>query len=308
MCRDCGCGKGGWHQHEDGTWHSHEGDHGHSNEDDHGHSHTHTHGHEDHGHTHSHDGPIHGHNRDHDHSHGDDHGHGNKHDHSRTETSGRVIITSTQAVLAKNDEIAQANRMWFLKNKMLCLNFISSPGTGKTLLLEKLLGMLSQKHKVAVLVGDQATSLDADRLENKGAKVKQINTHSSCHLDAPHIQSELNSFITPDTEILIIENVGNLVCPSAFDLGEAAKVALLSCTEGEDKPVKYPVLFSQAQAVILTKMDLVPHLNWSLEKVKMHIRRLNVMAPIFQTSAQTGEGLEALVKWMEERLTQLREL
>jgi hydrogenase nickel incorporation protein HypB len=218
------------------------------------------------------------------------------------------VIHSTQAVLAKNDEIAQANRMWLLKNKILCLNLISSPGTGKTMLLEKLLAQLSKKHRVAVLVGDQATSLDADRMQNKGAKVKQINTHSSCHLDAPHIQAELGSFVAPNTDILIIENVGNLVCPSAFDLGEAAKVALLSCTEGEDKPVKYPVLFSQAQAIILTKMDLVPHLNWSLEKATHHIRRLNAMAPIFKTSAQTGEGLEDLMSWMDERLQQLRKL
>ena len=272
MCRDCGCGKGGgWHQHEDGTWHSHD------------HEHDHEHHHHDHEHHH--------------------------HDHSKpTPTLNRhkVVIDSTQAVLARNDQIAQNNRLWFLQNKVLTLNLISSPGTGKTLLLEKLLQALTPSMKVVVLVGDQATTLDADRLQNKGAKVRQINTHSSCHLDAPHIESELGSFVTPDTDLLIIENVGNLVCPSAFDLGEAAKVALLSCTEGEDKPVKYPSLFAQAQLVVLTKMDLVPHLNWSLTKAREQIRRLNAMAPIIETSAQTGQGLSELVSWISERVTQIK--
>lgn len=307
MCRDCGCGRsdmqknGGWHQHEDGTWHTHDHDHDHehTHDHDHEHGHAHTHEHEHHHHDHAHG---------HDHTHHHDHSHQHHHGEAATGKVQKVVIDATQAVLAKNDQIAQTNRLWLLKNKVLCLNLISSPGTGKTLLLEKLLQLLSQKHKVAVLVGDQATSLDADRLQNKGAKVKQINTHSSCHLDAPHIEAELNTFVTPDTDILIIENVGNLVCPSAFDLGEAGKVALLSCTEGEDKPVKYPVLFAQAQAVILTKMDLVPHLNWSLEKAKGHIRQLNAMAPIFQTSAQTGAGLPELVKWIEDRLVQIRSL
>jgi hydrogenase nickel incorporation protein HypB len=266
MCRDCGCGKSDLHQHEDGTWHSHE--HGHSHDHDHAHDH--------------HDGV------------------------GALVTRKKVTIETTQAVLAKNDQIAQENRLWFLKNKILCLNLISSPGTGKTLLLEKILGMLAPRHKVAILVGDQATSHDADRLQNKGAQVKQINTHSSCHLDAPHISEQLNSFVRPDTDILIIENVGNLVCPAAFDLGEAGKVALLSCTEGEDKPVKYPVLFAQAQAIVLTKMDLVPHLQWSLDATRGYIRRLNSMVPIFQTSAQRGEGLQEFVTWIENRLQAIR--
>jgi hydrogenase nickel incorporation protein HypB len=248
------------------------------------------------------DGTWHSHDHEHDHEH-------HHHDHSKpTPTLNRhkVVIDSTQAVLARNDQIAQNNRLWFLQNKVLTLNLISSPGTGKTLLLEKLLQALTPSMKVVVLVGDQATTLDADRLQNKGAKVRQINTHSSCHLDAPHIESELGSFVTPDTDLLIIENVGNLVCPSAFDLGEAAKVALLSCTEGEDKPVKYPSLFAQAQLVVLTKMDLVPHLNWSLTKAREQIRRLNAMAPIIETSAQTGQGLSELVSWISERVTQIK--
>lgn len=278
MCKDCGCGMGELHQHGDGTWHSHTHEHNHDKDHSHGHDHSHEH---DHSHSHSHE---------------------SKH---QVKT---VVIDTTKAVLAKNDSIAQENRLWFLQNRILCLNFISSPGSGKTLLLEIILEKLSKKHKVAVLVGDQATHLDADRMQNKGAKVKQINTHSSCHLDAPHIQTELNTFVGTDTDILIIENVGNLVCPSAFDLGEAAKVALLSCTEGEEKPVKYPVLFSQAQAVILTKMDLVPHLRWSKEKAIQQIRRLNAMTPIFETSAQDGLGLDELVQWIEVKLTQIKNM
>ena len=278
MCKDCGCGMGELHQHEDGTWHSH---------------------------THEHN---HNHDHDKDHSHDHDHDHDHSHTHESKHQVKTVVIDTTKAVLAKNDSIAQENRLWFLQNRMLCFNFISSPGSGKTLLLEKILEKLSKNHKVTVLVGDQATHLDADRMQNKGAKVKQINTHSSCHLDAPHIQSELNTFVGTDTDILIIENVGNLVCPSAFDLGEAAKVALLSCTEGEEKPVKYPVLFSQAQAVLLTKMDLVPHLHWSKEKAIQQIRRLNAMTPIFETSAQEGLGLDELVRWIEDKLTQIKNM
>jgi len=282
VCRECGCGLEGWHQHEDGTWHSH-------HHHEHSHEHTHEHAHE--------------------------YSHANNHVHSAEPSSTqtplqtkKVVIESRQSVLAKNDQIAQDNREWFLRNKILCLNFISSPGSGKTLLLEKILERLSAKYKVCVIVGDQATSMDADRLENKGASIKQVNTHSTCHLDAPHIHAELQTFVKPGTDIVIIENVGNLVCPAMFDLGESAQIALLSTPEGEEKPVKYPVLFSRAHLVVLTKMDLVPHLKWSLEKVKNHIRRLNALCPIIPTSAQSGLGLDTLVDWIDEQRNKIKSI
>lgn len=268
MCRICGCGNKGLHQHSDGTWHSHE----------------------------------HDHSSDHDHHHHQSHdNHSHHHNHLHNDHSKKVSIDPMISVLQRNDQIAQDNRLWFLKNKILCLNFISSPGSGKTLLLEKLLPSLCEKFKTAVLVGDQATSLDAHRLLDKGAKIKQVNTPNSCHLDAPHVSQEIEGFISPPLDLLIIENVGNLVCPAMFDLGEAAKIALISSTEGEEKPLKYPSLFVQAQAVIITKSDLIPHLNWSLEKTVENIRRINLLAPIFVTSALKHQGFEPLISWIQKQ-------
>jgi hydrogenase nickel incorporation protein HypB len=281
MCRVCGCEISGWHQHSDGHWHTHDQDH------EHDHIHTHEPEHVTHHHSHSNEISL-------------------KSSNPELKLKEKKTIETRLSVLARNDQIGQSNREWLLKNKIFCINLMSSPGSGKTLLLEKILGHLSEKYKICVLVGDQATSLDAERLENKGAKVKQINTHNSCHLDAPHIEAELNSFVTPEMDLLIIENVGNLVCPTMFDLGEAAQVALLSSPEGEEKPTKYPVLFSKAQLVLITKMDLEPYLNWSLEKTKSQIRRLNAMVPIIPTSAQTGLGLDLVIGWIEEQFDKIK--
>ncbi len=297
MCKDCGCGIEGsatWHHHGDGKWHSHD-EHSHDHEHHHHHDHSHDHGHS---HAHQHASPM---------------------ESAQAETNPventpaentktkNFSFDPVKAVLARNDQIAQNNRLWFFKNKILALNMISSPGSGKTLLLEKILPLLASELKTSVLVGDQATALDADRLLHKGAAIKQINTPNSCHLDAPHIESELSTFVgAGNTDVLIIENVGNLVCPSMFDLGESAKIALLSCAEGEDKPLKYPSLFSQASLVMLTKMDLAPHLNWSLDKTLENIRRLNSFAPILITSAQSGSGLDSVVAWIKQRHSDLR--
>jgi len=208
-------------------------------------------------------------------------------------------ITLEESILAKNDRIARDNRSWFTQNGIIVFNLISSPGSGKTYLLEKTIQKLGSKVNIAILTGDQEHDFDAERLKSAGARVKQLNTRSSCHLDASMIQREMGGFIRPEPHLLIIENVGNLVCPAAFDLGEAMKIALLSCTEGEDKPSKYPLLFSEASIILLTKMDLVPHLDWKLALCEEHIRRVNSSAPIFHVSARTEAGLEPWLSFLE---------
>jgi len=214
------------------------------------------------------------------------------HDHSHTRT-----LTLEKKVLDKNDSIAQKNREWFQRKQIRVMNLMSSPGAGKTYLLEKTIEKLSDKNKVSIITGDQEKDFDAQRLLARGAHVKQLNTISSCHLDAAMIQNELDQFIRPEnTELLIIENVGNLVCPAAFDLGESFRVALLSTTEGEDKPSKYPLLFHTADLIVITKIDLVPYLDWNRELCHSHIRKVNSQAQILEISAKTGEGMSV---WLD---------
>lgn len=223
---------------------------------------------------------------------------------SRAQVS-RHTLEIGEKVLAKNDAIAARNRRWFAQNGVRVLNLMSSPGAGKTRLLEKTLervrdaGQTVGFPSVAILTGDQERDFDAQRLLNRGARVKQINTHSSCHLDAAMIERELGDFITPETDLLIIENVGNLVCPAAFDLGESERVALLSTTEGEDKPAKYPLLFHRADWIVITKVDLRPHLEWSLEECQNHIRSVNSEAEVLLLSSKSGEGMD---RWMTDVL------
>jgi hydrogenase nickel incorporation protein HypB len=204
-------------------------------------------------------------------------------------------ISLVSNVLAKNDSFAESNRTWFKNHNIKTINIMSSPGAGKTLLLEKTLSFFPAQKNLTIITGDQEESFDADRLIGKGATVKQLNTFSSCHLDAQMISKELGESVKIDTDLLIIENVGNLVCPAAFDLGENIKVALLSTTEGEDKPSKYPVLFHTASVIIITKIDLIPHLDWNLDKCISHVRKVNATSPILLLSAKTGEGMP---EWM----------
>jgi hydrogenase nickel incorporation protein HypB len=222
------------------------------------------------------------------------HSHAEEQDHSHPKSARKIVIE--ESVLAKNDSIAASNRKWFQEHKIRAFNLISAPGSGKTTLLEKTIERLNEPKALAILTGDQEGDFDAERLRAKGAVVKQLNTPSSCHLNAAMIQSELGSFVRPGLKMLIIENVGNLVCPAAFDLGEDEKIALLSTTEGEDKPSKYPRLFLEAKVIVITKMDLVPHLDWSLQKCEEHIRRVNPHAKIILTSAKTGQGLDEWIK------------
>ncbi len=229
------------------------------------------------------------HEHDHDHPHDHDHVHGEKH--SRT-------LTVDQKILSHNDEIAEKNRQWLAAREITALNLISAPGSGKTLLLEKTLERLRGKIKCAVVTGDIQTDNDAKRLVGKGAAVRQIETKGACHLDAERIEHVLPDVALNGTKLLFIENVGNLVCPAAFDLGESFKVALLSATEGEDKPVKYPALFVAAPVVILTKMDLAPHLDWSVQKCRDHLQRIHPGVYVFELSAQTGLGMDAWIDYL----------
>lgn len=207
-------------------------------------------------------------------------------------------ISLEKNVLAKNDLLAESNRLWFKKQNIKTINMMSSPGAGKTLLLEKTLAALSADKKITIITGDIEESFDALRLKDKGATIKQLNTYSSCHLDAQMISQELGKSIKESTELLVIENVGNLVCPAAFDLGEEKRVALLSTTEGEDKPSKYPVLFHNASVIIITKIDLIPYLDWNLEKCLFHLRKINPTSPIIKLSAKSGEGIEDWINYL----------
>lgn len=207
-------------------------------------------------------------------------------------------------LLHVNQDLADHNREHFDQWGLTCLNVMSSPGAGKTVLLEKTLEALKDRCKIAVIEGDMTTELDADRLRQYGVPVIPINTGRSCHLDAKMVSGGLHRFEhehnPADFELLLVENVGNLVCPAEFEVGEHAKVALLSVTEGEDKPLKYPVMFQEADCLLITKIDLVPHLNVKVQNIIDNVRQMNSHATIIPVSAQTGEGLEAWYDWVQK--------
>jgi hydrogenase nickel incorporation protein HypB len=202
------------------------------------------------------------------------------------------VIEVHEAVLGKNDVLAARNRERFLELGILAINIMSSPGSGKTALLERTLTDLAATMPMAVIVGDVATANDAVRLGGKGGHVVQIMTHGYCHLDADMVSRALEAVPLEDLRLLFIENVGNLVCPASFDLGEARRVALLSVTEGEDKPLKYPTLFSTAHAVIINKMDLAEVVGFDGDAARASIRAVAPDAAIFELSARTGAGME----------------
>lgn len=204
-------------------------------------------------------------------------------------------------ILKKNDDLAHENWHWFQNHHILTVNLMSSPGSGKTTLLEATIKQLKDTFVLSTLVGDQQTDNDAIRIQNAGGKAQQITTHSSCHLDAQMIKKELGSFVTGDEDILFIENVGNLVCPSAFALGEHLKVALLSVTEGEDKPEKYPVLFHKADLILITKSDLTPYLDWDEDKCMASIKKVNPIAKIIKISTKSGEGIKEWFEFLKEK-------
>lgn len=210
-------------------------------------------------------------------------------------------VALEKKVLSENDRIAQELRGRFREQGTLVLNFISSPGSGKTLLLERTLASLPRDTNVAVLTGDIQTDNDARRLARAGFPVQQITTAGACHLDARMIDQSLRRWADQRFDLLLIENVGNLVCPTSYDLGEEAKIVLLSVTEGEDKPLKYPGAFFKSKAMVLNKIDLLPYVPFNVEEARANARRIHPEIEIFETSCTTGEGLASWLGWIEEQ-------
>jgi hydrogenase nickel incorporation protein HypB len=233
---------------------------------------------------------------DHHHHHGHEHDHG--HDHGPSE--GHRTISIEEDILAKNDRLAALNRALFSEKGIFALNLVSSPGSGKTSILERTLTDLRGRLDFAVLEGDQQTANDAERIASTGFPVHQINTGAGCHLDAHMVGHGVEHFDLEAAEVLMIENVGNLVCPAGFDLGEDHKVAVLSVTEGEDKPLKYPHMFRAAEVLLINKVDLLPYLRFDLEKCRTFALQVNPNLRVFELSCLTGEGMDGWYGWLEE--------
>ena len=204
-------------------------------------------------------------------------------------------------VLNENDRLAAELRASYHEHGVLCLNFISSPGAGKTTLLEQTLAGFSAGERVAVLTGDIQTDNDAARLARYGYPVKQITTGGTCHLDARMIQNHLSGWRLDDLDLLLVENVGNLVCPSSYDLGEEAKIVLLSVTEGEDKPLKYPSIFFKSELLVMTKTDLLPHVPFNIATARENARKVHPGMEIIEVSCTTGAGMDAWRNWLRMR-------
>ncbi|RQH07062.1 hydrogenase nickel incorporation protein HypB [Paraburkholderia dinghuensis] len=277
MCTTCGCASSEPRIESDGSWttlYPHGHDHGHSHVSAHGHAH-------DHGH-------------DHDHAHDHDHGHDHAHPHA---TDGRHVQFERE-VLHENNHHAAANRERLRERGVFALNLVSSPGSGKTSLLVRTVSALKAEMPVAVIEGDQQTANDAERVRATGVPAVQINTGKGCHLDAHMVGHALDRLPQDALGLLLIENVGNLVCPASFDLGEAHKVVVLSVTEGEDKPLKYPDMFAAAQLMLLNKTDLLPHLDFDVHTALDYARRVNPSIEILCVSARTGEGFDKWLDWL----------
>ena len=243
------------------------------------------------------------------HHHGEDH-----HSHhyglgpagvSIADLSQARIVSIERDVLSKNDGYARQNRAWFEQHGILALNLVSGPGSGKTTLLERSLNDLKAEMALAVIEGDQQTANDAERIRATGVPALQINTGKGCHLDAHQIGHALGDLRPPDHSLLFIENVGNLVCPAMFDLGEAGKVVMLSVTEGEDKPIKYPDMFHRAAVVLLNKIDLLPYVRFDVQRCLDYLRQVNGEAAVLLVSATTGEGMADWHDWLRDQRMRL---
>ena len=328
MCTVCGCGdgevriEGGAHAHRhvhaDGTVHEH----------DHAHDHEHAHSHDGeigdaHGHAHTHaDGTTHVHEHVHHGEHAHDHGHTHGHDHhhhhddldfgagpARAHVPGMSqarMVQIERDILSKNDGYAAQNRTWFDEHGVFALNLVSSPGSGKTSLLVKTIELLKDTIAIQVVEGDQQTANDAERIRATGVPALQINTGKGCHLDAHMVGHAMERLKPADGSLFLIENVGNLVCPAAFDLGEQHKVAILSVTEGEDKPLKYPDMFAAADVMLLNKCDLLPYLQFDADLAEANARRVNPKLTVFRVSATSGEGLADWLDWLRSGVDRQR--
>jgi hydrogenase nickel incorporation protein HypB len=242
----------------------------------------------------------------HQHEHGHDHPQGYEHTHDDGAGHRRVVDLETR-ILAKNDAIAEKNRAWFKGREILALNLTSSPGAGKTTLLERTIRDLKDEISLYVIEGDQATAMDGERIRAAGAAAVQVNTGSGCHLEADMVARGLRELKPTPGSVVMIENVGNLVCPALFDLGEQAKVVILSVAEGDDKPLKYPHMFRAAQMMILNKMDLGPHVDFAPERAIANAQRVNPSISTLSLSARTGEGFDRWYEWLRGELARVHD-
>jgi hydrogenase nickel incorporation protein HypB len=267
---------------------------------------------------------IEGHEHHHDHDHGDGHEHthadGTKHAHAHSHShaytparshapgvSATRMVQIEQDILSKNNAYAAQNRKNLAARGIFTLNLVSSPGSGKTTLLCKTIELIKGRQRVAVIEGDQQTSQDAERIRATGAPAIQINTGKGCHLDAHMVGHAMEKLELPENSLLMVENVGNLVCPAAFDLGEAHKVVILSVTEGEDKPIKYPDMFRAARLMLLNKCDLLPYLDFSVPKAIEFARQVNPEIVVIEVSAKSGAGMTAWLDWIAQEQEQARQ-
>ncbi len=275
MCGTCGCGgpEGKVKIQKPGT--DHAIDHHHDSHEITGHSHEH----------------------DHDHSHSHDHDHNHHHHHT---DHHKTVIEVEQDILHHNDLMAARNRGYFDAKNILALNLVSSPGSGKTSILERTLTDLKKDLSFAVIEGDQQTMNDANRIDALKVPVIQINTGKGCHLESDMVYDAVKQLAPKDNSILMIENVGNLVCPSMFDLGEKNRVVIISTTEGEDKPLKYPDMFDTSDICIINKIDLLPYLSFDMEKLKTSALQVNPKLQFFEVSATTGQGMENWYHWLKK--------
>ena len=282
MCATCGCG--GDHAHM------------HAHEDENGNITIHADGTHDHGHDHNHE---------HEHEHGHSHTHPHDHAHAKgVAHSHETRISVEEDILSRNNAVAAENRAYFARKKILALNFVSSPGSGKTELLAATIRRADPEQlPITVIEGDQETANDAERIRSAGARSVQINTGKGCHLDAAMVARAIEHLNPPEGSACLIENVGNLVCPAEFDLGEAHKVVVISVTEGADKPLKYPDMFRAADLMIVNKVDLLPYVDFDVERCEEYARRVNPRIRSIRVSATKGDGMDTWLKWLGAELT-----
>lgn len=274
MCENCGCGEGGGY-----TLINPAADHSYQPAHQHGHEHQH-----DHDHLHDEYGHIHDHLHEHIHT-------------SENESDHRRIAVETD-VLQRNNLLAERNRGYFEGRNISCFNLVSSPGSGKTSILERTISSVKRR-KIFVVEGDQQTTLDADRIQAAGVPVVQVNTGTGCHLDAAMINHAVKTLNPSENSVFIIENVGNLVCPALFDLGEKQRVVIISVTEGADKPLKYPHMFASSHLCLINKIDLLPYLDFNVEEFKANALKINRNMQFIELSAKTGDGFERWIAILE---------
>jgi hydrogenase nickel incorporation protein HypB len=308
MCANCGCqaNKATLHDLQTGATTAiaaaqrQDGDHRHAHDHDHVHDHVHDHDHGDYSHGH----PHHRHDRDDPHRHfiGE-----HNQTHGAAPAAAVSILDVEARILRKNDELAARNRAWFAGREILALNLVSSPGAGKTALLERTIRDLAGELPLYVIEGDQATANDGERIRQAGAAAVQINTGAGCHLDAEMVMRALSTLKPTTGAAVLIENVGNLVCPALFDLGERAKVVIFPVTDGEDKPLKYPHMFGAAATIVFSKIDLLPHLDFSLAEAAANVAKINPGAKILQLSARSGRGMTEWYEWLRAQSAAARQ-